>query len=98
MNGLFALADASMARANVQVYANVEPATKENIATNVNHILDVKMASVLSHGSVSATKIGVEFFATKVSIICSIFTILFNQTCDVHLIFDLLNKFYKLDE
>jgi hypothetical protein len=56
-----------MVNVNVQVSVNVARATKENDATNVNHILDVKMASVLSHGSANVAEIGVEFFVTKVS-------------------------------
>lgn len=63
----FALKDVFMERANGQVFANAATATKERNATNVNLIQDARMASAQNHGSVIASKIGVEFSATKVS-------------------------------
>lgn len=59
--------DAFMERASGPVFVNVATATKDRGATSVNRILDARTASVQSHGSVTATRIGVEFFVTKVS-------------------------------
>lgn len=59
--------DACMERAKGQVYVNAATATKVPNATNVRPIQDAKMASVLSHGSVDATRTGVAFSVTKVS-------------------------------
>jgi hypothetical protein len=77
--------DVLMACAKGQVYVNVVLVMKENDAINVENILDVEMAPVISHGSVIVTKIGVECYAIKVSI----------TTHDVDLIFDLFNKFFS---
>lgn len=50
-----------------QVYASVVMAIKALDVMNVSLIQDVKMASVLSHGSVIATSIGVEYYAISVN-------------------------------
>lgn len=59
--------DASMERANDQVFVNAATAIKAQDATNANHILDARMASARGPGSVAAIKTGVAFSATKVS-------------------------------
>lgn len=63
----FAPTDAFTDRAKNQVFVNVATATKERDATSAWHIQDAKMASALNHGSVVATKTGVEYSAIKVS-------------------------------
>lgn len=59
--------DACMERANDQVFVNAATAIKEHDAMNAKRIQDAKTASVQSHGSVAASKTGVESSATKVS-------------------------------
>lgn len=59
--------DAFMERASGQVSVSAATATRERDATSAKHTQDAKMASAPNHGSVAATKTGVEYSVTKVS-------------------------------
>lgn len=59
--------DAFMERAKGPVFVNAATATRERGATSANRILAAKTASAQSHGSVAATRTGVEYSVTKVS-------------------------------
>ena len=60
--------DVWMERVSFQVSVNAATDIKAQDATSAKYIQDARMASVKSHGIVYATKTGVEFFVTKVSI------------------------------
>lgn len=59
--------DAFTERASGQVFVNAASAIKERNVTSANHTQDARMASAHIHGSVSASKTGVEYSVTKVS-------------------------------